>query len=64
VHASSAYLVFVAIDEDGKPRPVPPLVPESEAERRRQREAKLRREARMAHKQAVKAGRAAARDRS
>jgi acyl-CoA hydrolase len=64
VHASSAYLVFVAIDEDGKPRPVPPLVAESDAERRRQREAKLRREARMAHKQAVKAGRAAARDRT
>ncbi|HEV8565404.1 MAG TPA: acyl-CoA thioesterase [Actinomycetota bacterium] len=59
VHASSAYLVFVAIDEDGKPRPVPPLVAETDAERRRQREAKLRRQARMAHKEAVKAGRAA-----
>jgi acyl-CoA hydrolase len=59
VHASSAYLVFVAIDEDGKPRPVPPLVAESESELRRQREAKLRRQARMAHKAAVKAGRAA-----
>lgn len=62
VHASSAYLVFVAIDEDGKPRPVPPLVAESDAERRRQREAKLRRQVRMAHKEAVRAGRAEERD--
>ncbi len=54
VHASSAYLVFVAIDEDGHPRPVPPILAETEEELRRQREAKLRRKARMAHKQAVK----------
>jgi acyl-CoA hydrolase len=24
-HTSSAYLVFVALDDEGKPRPVPPL---------------------------------------
>ena len=42
VHAASAYLVFVAIDDDGRPRPVPPLLAESENELRRQREAKLR----------------------
>ncbi len=59
VHASSAYLVFVAIDEEGRPRPVPPLVADSETEQRRQREAKLRREARKAHHAAVKAARAA-----
>jgi uncharacterized protein (TIGR00369 family) len=58
VHASSAYIVFVAIDEDGAPRPVPPIVAESEDERRRQREAGLRREARKAHHEAVKAARA------
>lgn len=57
VHANSAYLVFVAIDDDGKPRPVPPLVVETDLERRRQREAKLRRAARLAHKEAVKAAR-------
>ena len=61
VHASSAYLVFVAIDELGKPRPVPPIVVESEIEKRRQREAKLRRESRMAHKEAVKVARDAER---
>ena len=58
VHASSAYLVFVAIDEHGAPRPVPPIEVESEDEMRRQREAKLRRETRMAHRAAIKAGRA------
>ena len=58
VHASSAYLVFVAIDDEGRPRPVPPLQVETDEERRRQREAKLRRQARMAHKEAVKQARA------
>lgn len=57
VHAASAYLVFVAIDEGGHPRPVPPLLAESETEQRRQREAKLRRETRMQHKAAVNAAR-------
>ncbi len=54
VHAASAYLVFVAIDEDGQPAPVPPIVAETETEQRRQREAKLRRAARMEHKEAIK----------
>jgi hypothetical protein len=58
-HANSAYLVFVAIDEEGRPRPVPPLLVETATERRRQREAKLRRERRMAHKEAVLAAREA-----
>ena len=58
-HANTAYLVFVAVDDDGNPRPVPPLVAETEVEQRRRREAKLRRQARLAHKEAVKAARAA-----
>ncbi len=62
VHASTAYLVFVAIDPDGHPRPVPPILAESEEEQRRQREAKLRRANRMAHKEAVKVARAAERE--
>ena len=59
VHAASAFLVFVAIDDDGHPRPVPPLIAQSDTELRRQREAKLRRQARLAHKEALKAARAA-----
>lgn len=53
VHASTAYFVYVAIDDQGRPRPVPPLVAESAEERRRQKEATLRREARMAHKKVI-----------
>ena len=59
MHAASAYLVFVAIDDEGHPRPVPPLLAESDNEQRRQREAKLRRKTRMTHKEAVKAARKA-----
>jgi uncharacterized protein (TIGR00369 family) len=58
-HVNSAYLVFVAVDEEGKPRPVPPLTVTSDTERRRQREAKLRRERRIVHKEAIRAVRAA-----
>jgi len=61
VHAASAYLVFVAVDDEGHPRPVPPLIAESDNELRRQREAKLRRQTRMTHKEAVKAARKAER---
>jgi len=53
VHTSSAYLVYVALDREGKPRPVPPLVAETEEQQQRQREAKLRRQARLARKEAI-----------
>lgn len=53
VHTSSAYLVYVALDRDGNPRPVPPVVAEDDEQRQRQREAKLRREARLQRKRAI-----------
>jgi acyl-CoA hydrolase len=53
-HTSSAYLVFVALDEEGRPRTVPPLAPETEEERRRQAEAKIRREHRLARTEAIR----------
>jgi acyl-CoA hydrolase len=56
-HTSSAYLVFVALDDEGKPRPVPRLVTKTSAERRRQREAKIRREMRLAHREAIESHR-------
>lgn len=59
-HVSTAYLVFVAVDADGRPRAVPPLVVGSDDERRRQREARLRRERRIAHREAIEAARGAA----
>jgi len=42
-HTSSAYLTFVALDAKGLPTPVPPVIPESDEERRRHEEAGLRR---------------------
>lgn len=58
-HVNSAYLVFVAVDDEGRPRAVPGLVVGSELERRRQREAKLRRERRIEHRKVIQAARAA-----
>lgn len=58
VHTSSAYLVYVALDREGKPRPVPPVIAETEEQQRRQREAKLRRQARLARKEAILKARA------
>jgi uncharacterized protein (TIGR00369 family) len=52
-HTSSAYLVFVAIDDEGRPRPVPPIVAETPDQERRQREAKIRRETRLAHRKLI-----------
>ena len=46
-HTSSAYLTFVALDEGGRPTPVPKVVPESESEQRRYRRAQKRRQQRL-----------------
>jgi len=48
VHAASAYLTFVALDEHGEPTQVRPLKLESDAERLREREAIARRQKRLA----------------
>ena len=47
VHVSSAYLVFVAIDDHGKPISVPPLLAQTDEERRRMAAAKERRARRL-----------------
>ena len=44
---STAYLTFVAIDDQGRPVPVPPILPETDDEQRRFREALERREIRL-----------------
>jgi len=57
VHVASAYFVFVAIDEEGHPRPVPPLETETPGDVRRQREAEIRRAHRLARKTEIDRGR-------
>jgi acyl-CoA hydrolase len=47
-HVASAYLTFVALDEQRRPLPVPPVIPESDDEKRRYEEAGQRREYRLA----------------
>jgi acyl-CoA hydrolase len=47
-HTSSAYLTFVAIEKDGKRIPIPPVIPETEQEKRRFVEAEERRAYRLA----------------
>lgn len=53
VHVASAYFVFVAIDENGRCRRVPGLVPETPDEFRRMREAEIRRSHRLAGKEEI-----------
>jgi acyl-CoA hydrolase len=47
---STAYVTFVAIDGKGRPRPVPPLILETEDERREARDAETRRAARLSQR--------------
>jgi acyl-CoA hydrolase len=47
-HTCTAYLTMVALGEDGKPVPLPPVEPDSADDQRRQREADHRREIRLA----------------
>jgi len=49
-HTASAYLTMVALGDDGRPTEVPPLFLEIDDEKRRNREAKARREARLTEK--------------
>jgi acyl-CoA hydrolase len=55
---STAYLTMVALDEEGRPTPVPPLAPETPDEERRAREAQLRRDNRLAERERIEADRA------
>ncbi len=45
-----AFMTFVAVDEQGKPTPVPPLLAETPDDERRAREAEQRRAARLARR--------------
>jgi acyl-CoA hydrolase len=49
-HTASAYLTFVALDENNRPAPVPPIEIGTDDEKRRNREAIDRRQVRLAEK--------------
>jgi acyl-CoA hydrolase len=49
-HTNTAYLTMVALDDAGRPAPVPPLLTTSAVEERREREAELRRANRLAER--------------
>lgn len=49
----SAYLVFAAVDSDGRPRRVPPVLPQTERDERRYQEAQIRRTHRLARRRAI-----------
>lgn len=48
--ANNAYLTFVALDEQGRPVAIPPIIPETDDEKRRHEEALARRELRLQHR--------------
>ncbi len=47
-HTNTAYVVYVALDEDGNPTPVPAIIPENDPERRRMEAGKARQTYRLA----------------
>ncbi len=49
-HTNTAYLVYVALDDEGRPTSVPGLTVETEAQQRRMEEAKERQERRLKNK--------------
>jgi len=55
LHTCSAYLTFVALDENGKSVEVPPVIPETDEEKRRYLQAGERREYRLALRNRLRA---------
>ena len=56
-HTNTAYLTMVALDDDGRPIPVPPVLATTPTEQRRMREAELRRANRLAERNEILAHR-------
>jgi uncharacterized protein (TIGR00369 family) len=49
-HTNTAYLVFVGLDDDGRPTPIPALIIETDEEKQRMEQAKKRQAHRLAQK--------------
>jgi acyl-CoA hydrolase len=58
-HTSTAYLAYVGLDDEGHPRPVPPVRVDGERDAQRYKEAQIRREARLARRAAISESRGA-----
>ena len=56
-HTSTAYLTMVALGDDGRPTTVPPVKAQTADEERREREAQLRRDNRLAERERIEAER-------
>jgi acyl-CoA hydrolase len=56
-HTNTAYLTLVALDDEGNPAPVPPLIATDATEQRRMREAEMRRANRLAEREQIRAHR-------
>jgi acyl-CoA hydrolase len=56
-HTNTAYLTMVALDDDGNPAPVEPVIAQTADEQRRKREAELRRANRLAERAEIRAHR-------
>jgi acyl-CoA hydrolase len=50
-HTSSAYITMVAVDEDGRPAPVPAILTDNSEDERREREAQARRTNRLTERE-------------
>ncbi len=50
LHTASAYLTFVALDDNGRPAPILPVLPETPEQERRYREGEGRRKQRLAER--------------
>jgi uncharacterized protein (TIGR00369 family) len=49
-HTNTAYLVYVGLDDEGRPTPIPPLIAETDADRERMEQAKKRQAHRVSQK--------------
>ena len=57
IRVATAYLVFVGVDAAGEPRQIPPVLPETDVDRRRWNEAEIRRRHRLARREEILASR-------
>lgn len=56
-HTNTCYATFVALDEEGRPTRIPPVLPETAEEERRYEAGRRRREQRLARRHAVREAR-------